>query len=36
MNKKHVIVSLLVGVLAGFALRNRLASVPVVNRVPAL
>jgi len=36
MNKKHVIVALVVGILAGYVGQNYIAKVPVVNKLPKL
>jgi len=36
MNKKHVIVSVLVGAALGYMLQNFIRKVPVVNKLPVL
>lgn len=36
MNKKHVITAVIIGALAGYALQNYIARIPVVNKVPVL
>jgi len=36
MNKKHVIVSALVGAALGYMLQNYVRKIPVVNKLPVL
>ncbi len=36
MNKKHIIISALVGVALGYVLQNYIAKVPVLNKLPKL
>ncbi len=36
MNKKHVVIALLIGVAAGYILQNKIRSVPIVNKLPVL
>lgn len=36
MNKKHVTIALLVGVVLGYALQNKIKNVPVLNKIPVL
>lgn len=36
MNKKHVVIALVVGVALGYMLQNTLKGLPVVNKLPVL
>ena len=36
MNKKHIAVALVIGMVAGYVLQNYIAKIPVVNKLPKL
>jgi len=36
MNKKHIVIAALVGMVAGVVFANRLRSLPLVNKLPSL